>query len=87
MHPQDDGPELFRGQELLVLGMEGRAAHGALGHARGGRACGSPLSVCAARSALWRGGFFAPAAGDLSGFVYEEVSGAEPYEASYGIDF
>ena len=31
--------------------------------------------------------FFAPAAGDLSGFVYEEVSGAESYEASYGINF
>ena len=31
--------------------------------------------------------FFAPAAGDLSVFVYEEVFGAEPYEASYGINF
>ena len=31
--------------------------------------------------------FFAPAAGDLSGFVYEEVFGAESYEASYGINF
>ena len=29
--------------------------------------------------------FFAPAVGDLSGFVYEEVFGAESYETSYGI--
>ena len=30
---------------------------------------------------------FAPAAGDLSGFVHDHLLGAESYEASYGINF
>ena len=52
VHLQDDGPELLRRQELLVLGMEGRAAHGALAHARGGgRALGS-RALAACRGAL-----------------------------------
>ena len=42
------------------------------------------LRVCCA---LWRGGFFAPAAGDLSGLVYEEVFGAESSAGPRGINF
>ena len=50
-----------------------------------GGALAAARSPCVLRA--MRGGFLAPAAGDLSGFVYEEVFGAESYEASYGINF
>ena len=69
-----------------MLRMEGRAAHGALAHARGGaRALAAARSPCVLRAMERR--FFCSRAGDLSGFVYEEVLGAESYEASYGINF
>ena len=50
-----------------------------------GGALAAARSPCVLRAMERR--FFAPAAGDLSGFVYEEVFGAESYEASYGINF
>ena len=50
-------------------------------------AAGARLSVLAARYGEEVLGVFAPAAGDLSGFVHDHLLGAESYEASYGINF
>ena len=50
-------------------------------------AASARLSVLAARYGEEVLGVFAPAAGDLSGFVHDHLLGAESYEASYGINF
>ena len=52
VHFEDDGPELLRRQELLVLRMEGRAAHGALRPCSRGRARAPVAARSPCRGAL-----------------------------------
>ena len=49
---------------------------------------GSPAALRVWSRCVWDGEeVFAPAAGDISSFVYDHLLGAESYEASYGINF
>ena len=67
------------------MGISGLFLARALRHGESNRAQRTAFHWCLTPHVERR--FFAPAAGDLSGFVYEEVFGAESYEASYGINF